>query len=183
MGRWRGAMDSCMPCINRWEGLTAYRATGVEVSRTYYLALLADACGKAGQTEEGLTVLTEALALVDKHGERFHEAELYQLKGELLLAHTPAHPREAETCFRQALDIARRQQAKSLELRAAMSLARLWQQQGKRMEAYELLARIYHWFTEGFDTADLQEAKSLLPQLNEASRLRPAQIDPSPLCE
>jgi predicted ATPase len=98
-------------------------------------------------------------------GERRWEAEVYRLKGELLLARSAEHDAEAETCFRQALAIARRQQAKSLELRAAMSLARLWQQQGKRGEAYDLLAPIYGWFTEGFDTADLQEAKALLDAL------------------
>jgi predicted ATPase len=147
------------------QGLAAYGATGAEVGLTDYLALLVDACGTAGHIEEGLMVLTEALALVGKHGEHFHEAELYRLKGELLLAHAPANPREAETCLQQALAVARRQQAKSLELRAATSLSRLWQQQGKRDEARELLAPIYGWFTEGFDTADLQEAQALLAAL------------------
>jgi DNA-binding winged helix-turn-helix (wHTH) protein/predicted ATPase len=147
------------------QGLAAYRATGAEVGRTYFLAFLAEACGRAGEIEEGLAVLTEVLAWVDKYGEYFHEAELYRLKGELLLAHTLAHPGEAETCFQQALDIARRRQARSLELRAATSLARLWQQQGKRTKAYELLAPVYHWFTEGFDTADLREAAALLNAL------------------
>jgi predicted ATPase len=109
--------------------------------------------------------LGEALAVVHNTGRRFYEAELYRLKGELLLARSAAHRAEAEACFQRALDMARRQQAKSLELRAAMSLSRLWQQQGKRTEAYELLAPIYGWFTEGFDTADLQEAKALLETL------------------
>ena len=105
--------------------------------------------------------------MVDKTGSADYEAELYRLKGELLLAagQSKATGQEAEACFQQALDIARRQQAKSLELRAAMSLSRLWQQQGKRAEARELLAPIYGWFTEGFDTADLQEAKALLEDL------------------
>ena len=98
-------------------------------------------------------------------GERYWEAELYRVRGELLLAYSTAQHAEAETSFRQALDMARHQQAKSLELRAAMSLSRLWQQQGKRVEARELLAPIYGWFTEGFDTADLQEAKALLAEL------------------
>ena len=106
--------------------------------------------------------MSEALAWVDQHGERFREAELCRPKGELLLAHAPAHPDEAETCFRQAIAIARRQRAKSLELRAATSLGRLWQQQGKHAEAHALLAPIYAWFTEGFDTADLREAAVLL---------------------
>jgi predicted ATPase len=117
-----------------------------------------------GQTEEGLRVIAEPLARSDNSGGG--EAELYRLKGELLLTRSSEHHVEAESCFRQALDIARRQEAKSLELRAAMSLARLWQHQGKRVEARELLAAIYGWFTEGFDTADLQEAKALLEALS-----------------
>jgi predicted ATPase len=102
--------------------------------------------------------------VVDK-GERFWEAELYRLKGELLLAGSAVHDTEAEISFRQAFDVARHQQAKSLELRAAMSLSRLWQRQGKRAEAQQLLAEVYGWFTEGFDTPDLQEAKALLDKL------------------
>jgi len=101
---------------------------------------------------------------VDSTGERFYEAELHRLQGELLLVHAHDQP-AAAVCFHQALAVARHQQAKSLELRAAMSLARLWQQQGKRAEARELLAPIYGWFTEGFDTADLQDAKALLEEL------------------
>jgi predicted ATPase len=104
---------------------------------------------------------------VDTTGERWYEAELYRLKGELLLQHTGSDASQAEPCFQHALAIARRQQAKSLELRAAMSLARLWQQQGQRSEAHKLLAPIYSWFTEGFDTADLEEAKALLEELGE----------------
>ena len=118
--------------------------------------------GRWGRPRKGCAVLAEALAVVDDNGERCWEAELYRLKGELLLARSAEQHAEAEACFHQALDIARRQQAKSWELRAAMSLSRLWQQQGKRAEARELLAPIYGWFTEGFDTADLQEAKALL---------------------
>ena len=111
-------------------------------------------------------MLAEALAAVDSTGERFWEAELYRLKGELLLAYANTRQTwlEAEACFQQALEVARHQQAKSLELRTAMSLSRLWQRQGKRAEARQLLAPIYGWFTEGFDTADLQEAKALLEQ-------------------
>jgi len=111
-------------------------------------------------------VLDEALASVHTTGERWWEAELHRRNGELLLAHSVEKSVEAETCFHQALDIARHQEAKSLELRAATSLARLWQQQGKRQEAYDLLAPIYGWFTEGFDTMDLQEAKALLDDLS-----------------
>jgi predicted ATPase len=102
-----------------------------------------------------------------KTGDRHHEAELYRLKGELLLTQDVPNAQEAESCLRQAVDVARRQQAKSLELHAAMSLGRLWQQQGKSAEAYDLLAPIYGWFTEGFDTAALQEAKALLAVLQE----------------
>jgi predicted ATPase len=130
------------------------------------LGLLAEAYGKSGQAAEGLTVLEEALALVEKTGQGVYEAELHRLQGELLLIHAVGGgDAEAEACFQQALTVAHRQSAKSLELRAAMSLARLWQQQGKRTEAYELLAPVYNWFTEGFNTADLREAKALLEAL------------------
>jgi predicted ATPase len=110
-------------------------------------------------------VLAEAVAAAQNIGERWFEAELHRLKGDLLLALSMDHQAEAEVCFQQALDVARHQQARSWELRAAMSLSRLWQRQGKRAEAHELLAPIYGWFTEGFDTADLQEAKVLLEAL------------------
>ena len=112
-----------------------------------------------------LALLAEALAHVDTTGERFYAAEVYRLKGELLLRQATPDEAQAETCWHQALDIARHQQAKSWELRAALSRSRLWQQQGKRDEARDLLAPIYGWFTEGFDTADLQEAKALLEAL------------------
>jgi predicted ATPase/class 3 adenylate cyclase len=148
------------------QGLAALQATGGEVRRQLFLPLLAGAYGGIGQSEEGLNVLAEALAAVEKTGGRFYEAELYRLRGELLLARSAEHHTEAETCFRQGLNIARRQQAKSWELRAAMSLSRLWQQQGKQADARELLAPIYGWFTEGFDTADLQEAQALLEELS-----------------
>ncbi len=121
--------------------------------------LLADAYGKLNRNDEGLKAIAEGLTLVEKIGKHGYGAELHRLKGELLLQLSPDNHAEAEICFRQALDIARQQQAKSWELRAAMSLARLWQQQGKRQDAYELLAPVYNWFTEGFDTADLREAK------------------------
>jgi predicted ATPase/DNA-binding winged helix-turn-helix (wHTH) protein len=147
------------------QGLVAYQATGAAVFRPYYLAFLAEAYGKLGQAGEGLTLLDEALAAVHETGERFYEAEIYRIKGELLLARSAEDYGEAEACFQQALTVARHQQAKSSELRAAMSLSRLWQHQGKRAEAQELLAPIYGWFTEGFDTADLQEAKAMLEEL------------------
>jgi class 3 adenylate cyclase/predicted ATPase len=147
------------------QGLVAHRDTGAEVHRPYFLSLLAEAYGKAGQPEEGLAVLAEALAIVDDTGERNWEAELHRRKGELLLMQQGQKLGEAEECFRQALDIAHRQQAKSFELRASMSLSRLLQQQGKQEEAHQLLAEIYGWFTEGFDTVDLKEAKVLLEEL------------------
>jgi predicted ATPase len=148
------------------QGLAAWRATGAAVFRPYGLALLATVSAKAGQHEAGLILLAEALAVTNDKGERRWEAELYRLKGEVLLAHAAEHHVEVETCFHQALDVARQQQAKSWELRAATSLSRLWQQQGKRAEAHELLAPVYNWFTEGFDTADLREAKALLEELS-----------------
>ncbi len=129
-----------------------------------FYALLVEAYGAAGQTEEGLDMVAQALALVEKTGFRFYEAELLRLQGELLLRRTSADGPQAETCLHRALDLARSQQAKSLELRAAMSLSRLWQQQGKKKEAYRLLKKVYGWFTEGFDTPDLQEARALLEE-------------------
>jgi predicted ATPase len=148
------------------QGLAAFRATGAEVGGPQYLTLLAEALAKKGEAEAALHVLAEALAAMRKSGERWWEAELYRLKGEMMLEHHGEHHMEAEACFWQAVDTARRQQAKSLELRAAMSLSRLWQQEGKQAEARELLAPIYGWFTEGFDTADLREAKALLDELS-----------------
>jgi len=147
------------------QGLTAWRVTGSELLRPYFLALLAEAHGTLGEPEAGLTALTEALTLADTTGERWCAPELWRLKGTLLLQQSSDSQAEVETCFHHALDIARNQQAKSLELRAATSLARLWQQQRKRQEAHDLLAPVYAWFTEGFDTADLQEAKALLEAL------------------
>ena len=127
--------------------------------------MLADVCAHLGHPEDGLQALAEAHTLVEQHEERWWEAEVCRLRGVLLLRQTRTPQEEAEACLQQALTVARRQQAKSLELRAAMSLARLWQQQGKRAEARELLAPIYEWFTEGFETADLQDAKALLEAL------------------
>jgi predicted ATPase len=147
------------------QGLAAWGATGAKVFRPYGLTLLAEVSAQVGQREAGLTLLAEALAVVNDRGEHRWEAELHRLKGELLLARATGHDAEAETCFRQALDVARRQQAKSWELRAAMSLSRLWQRQGKDTEARALLAPIFGWFTEGFDTVDLREASALLEAL------------------
>jgi len=135
------------------------------VGRPQQLALLAEAHGQVSQAEAGLAVLTEALTVVEQTGERSYEAEIHRLTGQLLLARSGAPHTEAEACFRRALDVARHQQAKSWELRAAMSLSRLWQRQGKRHDARQVLAEVYGWFTEGFETADLQEAKTLLEEL------------------
>jgi predicted ATPase len=154
------------------QGLDEWRATGMVLYQPYFLALLAEALGEKGLVTEGFEVLAEALTLVEKTEERWYEAELYRLQGELMLPSLSVsnpHPTprtEAEACFRKALDIAGQQQAKSLELRAAMSLARLWQSQGKHQEAHDLLAPVYGWFTEGFDTTDLKDAKLLLEELS-----------------
>jgi predicted ATPase len=148
------------------QGLAAYRATGAELLRPYFLTLLAEVYGKGGQTEEGLTVLAEAQAVLNETEERISEPELYRLKGDLLLDLSEENQTEVEASFRRAIDIARRLDAKSLELRAVMSLSRLWQKQGKQEEARPMLAEIYGWFTEGFDTADLKEAKELLQEVS-----------------
>ena len=147
------------------QGLVLYQATGAALNQPCHLALLAEAYSTIEQAEEGLRVLSTALALVDKNDERFYEAELYRLKGEFVLALSEDNRTEAEACFQQALAIARRQQAKSWELRTATSLARLWQRQGQCAEAHQLLAPVYGWFTEGLDTADLCDARALLEEL------------------
>jgi predicted ATPase len=158
--------------IQMCQGMAAYRATGSQLGLPHYLSLLAEVYIKLGQREEARHTLAEALSVVHKTGGRYCEAELYWLHGELLLWPSRgtglqfAPPQEeAEARLREALGSASRQGAKLVELRAAMSLARLWQCQGKRQEAYDLLTPIYGWFTEGFDTADLQEAKALLDEL------------------
>jgi predicted ATPase len=151
------------------KGLAAYQATGSEVHRPAFLRLLAWGYGRAGQSEEGLSLLAEALAAVNETGARLYEVGLYRLKGELTLqSQVQSHKskvEEAEDCFLKAIEIAKKQQARSLELRVTVSLARLWQQQSKKKQARKVLAAIYNWFTEGFDTKDLQEAKALLEEL------------------
>jgi class 3 adenylate cyclase/predicted ATPase len=159
----RGEGEAGMTRIE--EGITAYRATGAKTLSAVWLGLCAEAYGNIGQSEEGLAVMIEALRAVEETGEHFYEAELYRLKGELLRSQSQDNQAEAETCFQHAISIAQSQQAKSWELRASISLARLWQQQGKRAEAHALLAPVYGWFSEGFDTADLTEAKALLDTL------------------
>ena len=144
-------------------GSTAYRATGAELWMPHYIALLARACEIAGQVEEGLTLLDDALQIVERTGERWLAAELNRHKGQLLLRQ--GHSEAAEELYRKALSIAEEQEAKLWELRAAASLARLRRDQGRRAEARDLLAPVYGWFTEGFDTPDLKEAKALLDDL------------------
>jgi predicted ATPase len=171
------------------QGLAVFRSMGTNPGWAYWLALLAEAYGKVGQAEEGLPILAEALAFVSESEEHLYEAELYRLKGELTLQQerqkakgknqkakgpkpksqslnpdSHAEP-EAEAYFLKAIEVARQQQAKSLELRATISLVRLWQQQGKQHEARNMLSGIYNWFTEGLDTKDLQEAKALIEEL------------------
>jgi predicted ATPase len=146
------------------QNLAAVRETGSALWMPYFLALQADLYAQEGQVEAGLDTVAEAQASMQATGERWAEAELHRIRGSLLVQ-TGTPPAEAETWLQEALDVARRQEAKSLELRAAMSLSRLWHQQGKRQEAHEVLAGVYAWFTEGFDTADLHEAKALLDEL------------------
>jgi predicted ATPase len=146
-------------------GLTAYRGTGAELESSHWLGLLADAFLDTGQAEEGLRTIAEALDHVARTGVVYYEAELHRLDGELRLRSDAPDEQRAEMSFHRALEIARQQPAKSWELRAATSLARLWGEQRRRAEARELLASVYGWFTEGFDTADLKDAKALLDEL------------------
>jgi predicted ATPase len=147
------------------QGIAAYRATEASLLLAYYCTVLAEVSAHLGHPEDGLQALVEAHTLMEQQEERYWEAEVCRLRGVMLLRQPGVSQAEAEAWVQRALDVARRQEAKSLELRAAMILARLWQQQGKRLEARELLAPVYGWFTEGFDTADLQEAKALLEEL------------------
>jgi predicted ATPase len=147
------------------QGIASLRATGGALGVPYFCTLLADVCEHLSHPEDGLQALVEAHTLVEQHGDRWWEAEVCRLRGVLLLRQPGMSQVEAETWLQGALNVARRQEARSLELRAAMSLARLWQHQGKQAEAHDLLAPIFGWFTQGFDTADLQEAKMLLAAL------------------
>lgn len=152
----------------KWqEGILQLRqGTGAGMrDQSHCVALLAEAFGKEGNNKEGLRVVTEELARVGLTGGRFYESELLRIKGELLGMQAVADGEQAETFFQKAIEVARAQRVKSLELRAAMSLSRLWQKQGKMPEARQLLGDIYGWFTEGFDTADLKQAKVLLDEL------------------
>ena len=152
-------------------GLDAQLATGASLFRPLFLCFLAEACGTAGRFEEGLAAVAEAIAIMGKTGERYYEAELHRLKGDLILRRSgveaePGVQTEAEECFRKSIEIARQQEARSFELKAVISLSRLWEQQGKKEQARQMLAEIYGWFSEGFDTKDLKDAKALIEQLS-----------------
>ena len=153
------------------DGLTALRLTGGKIWQSFWLALLAEVCAAAGETDQAMESIAQALMHAEQTGERFYEAELYRLKAELILKRSSrpdveASFKEAEGTLRHAIEIARRQQGKSLELRATISLARFLAQHDRRDEARTMLDGIYSWFTEGFDTADLKDAKVLLDELS-----------------
>jgi adenylate cyclase len=160
----RGEHEAGMAELHR--GMAAYRAAGRGRERSHFLALLADACCRVGQIEQGLEVVAEALESARVSGERLYETELHRTQGELLLSQAVPAEADAERCFSEAIAVARRQEAKSLELRAVTSLARLWQRQGRVEPARQALAEIYGWFTEGFATRDLREARALLDELS-----------------
>ena len=148
------------------KSLVNQQAGRVSLRFAHSAAMMAEALRKSARSSEALNVVTEAIATSQRGGGRYFEAELHRIKGELLLGQSPCAGEAGENCLVQALEIASRQGAKSLELRASMSLSRLWQRQGKRDEARKLLAEIYGWFTEGFETADLREARTLLEELS-----------------
>jgi len=160
----QGKIEDGIPQIE--ESLAVARATGMELSRTGYLYTLAETLMDAGRLTAGLNAVKEAIAVAEAREERIYEAEVHRLKGELLLKQNASKAAEAQRCFLRAIEIARKQCAKSWELRATTSLARLLASQGRRDEARTMLADIYNWFTEGFDTADLKDAKALLDELS-----------------
>jgi predicted ATPase len=170
MGGWALAeQGACADGIAQMrQGLAAWVATGAETHRTYFLGLLAEALCQGGQIDAGLSVLGEALTLLHGTGTAFYAAELHRLRGELLLRQDTGEVgcREAEACFQRALAIARQQRARSLELRAALSLTRLYQEQNRQAQGRPILAACYNWFTEGFDTFDLRQARALLELLS-----------------
>jgi predicted ATPase len=148
------------------KGIAAFRGTGAAVNIHYMLTLLTEASNLLGHFEDGLRSLDDAQSLLEQQEDRWRESEIYRLRGVLLLQQSIAPKVEAEAWLRRALDVARRQQAKSLELRAATSLAHLWHTQGTHSEARNLLSGVYGWFTEGFDSIDLKDAKALLAELS-----------------
>jgi predicted ATPase len=160
----RGARDEGIATMR--QAIATIEGIGFDLGQTCSMFELADACHHLGEVEEGLAAVETGLAAAARTGERYLEAELHRLKGELLLLRFAGNEAAAEACFLQALEVARRQKAKSWELPAAISLARLWQRKGKRSEARALLAGLYDWFTEGFDTATLCEARVLLDTLS-----------------
>ena len=147
------------------EALSAIRITGAQFWSPFYMALLADVHRRAGEADEALEVLGKALEHVEQTGERVYEAELHRLRGAILLSRSPSPIMEAEVCFGRALTVARSQAGRWCELRAATDLARLWQAQGKAREAHDLLEPVHGWFSEGFDTASLEGAETLLRTL------------------
>ena len=159
-GRIDKGMEQAGAAFDGWQ------STGTKLWQSLIQSFLAKGCGKRKEFEKAHAHIDEALAYIANSHERFHEAELHRLKGELLLQQSEDNHSEAEGCYQKSLRVSRKQEAKSWELRAATSLARLWQQQGKTAEARELLAPVYNWFTEGFDTADLKDAKALLEVLS-----------------
>jgi predicted ATPase len=148
------------------QGIAGVRATGTEYTLPLFFAVLGELCVNGGRMEEAFSALEEGLAMSEKNQDRFILPEFHRLRGELALSRPGPDKAEAEACFKQAIEIARGQQARSLELRATVSLARLWGEGGKRAQAHDLLAPVHAWFSEGFDTADLVDAKALLDQLS-----------------
>jgi predicted ATPase len=151
--------------IQLLRGIADWRGIGTELFVPYFLGDVAEGYGVLQQVDEAFDALKEGWEAMERTSEQWWKAELHRLEGDLLLHQSSSDMAQSANCFRQALDVARNQKAKSLELRAATSLARLWLSQDRRQEAYDLLAPVYDWFTEGFDTADLQEAKALLTEL------------------
>ena len=147
------------------KGISGMRASRTQYTLPLFVAWLGDLCARGGQVDEGLSAIKEGMAMCEKNEDRFSLPEFHRIKGELLLARSARNKAKAEACFKQAIEIARGQEAKSLELRAAVSLAKLWGENKKRSEARDLLVPVYDWFTEGFDTPDLKDAKALLDEL------------------
>jgi predicted ATPase len=159
-----GEMQDGLEAYDR--GFAARRASGAQSRVPLFLGLRARAHQNAGRPQDALCSLVQGLDRVKSTGERLYEAELHRLMGQVLSSHPECDRTEANACFRRAVEVAKEQGAKSLELRAATSLAGLWAEQGKRAQARDLLAPVYGWFTEGFDTADLKDAKALLDELS-----------------